>query len=570
MVIRGRGFGHVGTLWFGSRVVTSYTIVSDTKMYVTTPPGHGEVVVADLQLGEALAERALSTLRYTYSGPSPRPEPPTTAQTALTWVSASSAVNLTSPKGPLGAGPLAEADHASGGPSLIPNSVVASLRHKGELEIDYGALLSALAGIASAAPSISPALAAFLIANPEVVAGLALAAAVVVLFGLALKYGPGFLNALIDPSGNVVDTNGNAVAGATVSILTSPFSTGPFSSVKANSSGIEPRANPETANRAGGFHWDVAAGYYEVQASAPNCHGPGTEATTVTSPVFPIPPPKVGLTLVLACSGERPVAKPTVGSVSPTAGAARGGTKVTVDGTGFDRSATVRFGLVTATSVTYLSPEALSVVVPAGSGSRDVRVSTVGGTSAASVADRYTYYQPPTVKSLSAAKAPAAGGDVVRIDGAGFGLATGVYFGRAAAPAWSVVNNSEIEATAPAGRPGPVDVTVSSLWGRSSVTPSGPLHLYCADGGPAAVLGPPTIQGPGSHIEQEEPECLLVCSTERRRDDTAAVAELVVSTVHGNRQLAGPQKVRSATPTTGRTPAVHELEAGAAKASGAP
>jgi hypothetical protein len=125
-----------------------------------------------------------------------------------------------------------------------------------------------------------------------------------------------------------------------------------------------------------------------------------------------------------------------------------------------------------ATSGTYLSPEALSVVVPAGSGSRDVRVSTGGGTSPTSVRDRYTYYQPPTVRSLSVAKAPTAGGDVVLIDGAGLSYATAVYFGKTAAPGWSVVNSSEIKATVPAGRPGSVDVTISSIWGTSSVTPA--------------------------------------------------------------------------------------------------
>ena len=88
-------------------------------------------------------------------------------------------------------------------------------------------------------------------------------------------------------------------------------------SVKANSPGIELRVNPEAADRSGGFHWDVSAGYYEVRVSVAGCHAPGSGATTVASPVFPIPPPKVGLTLVLACSGERPVPMPTVSSVVP-------------------------------------------------------------------------------------------------------------------------------------------------------------------------------------------------------------------------------------------------------------
>ena len=277
-----------------------------------------------------------------------------------------------------------------------------------------------------------------------------------------------------------MDTNGNAIAGASVTVLESPFATGPFTAVKADSPGIEPRVNPEVANRSGGFHWDVAAGYYEVQASAPGCHAPGSGATTVASPVFPIPPPKVGLTLVLSCSGERPALVPTVSSVSPAAGGAQGGTTVTIGGTGFNRSATVRFGGARAPSATYLSPETLTVVVPAGSGPRDVRVSTAGGTSPSTVRDRYTYYQSPTVRRLSVAKAPTAGGDGVLIFGTGLSYATGVYFGKTAAPGWDVVNSSEIKATVPAGRPGPVDVTISSIWGISPVTPADRLTYTAA------------------------------------------------------------------------------------------
>jgi hypothetical protein len=47
----------------------------------------------------------------------------------------------------------------------------------------------------------------------------------------------------------------------------------------------------------------------------------------------------------------------------------------------------------------------------------------------------------------------------VRIDGTGLGFATSAYFGEHASPDWGLVNNSEIEATVPPARPGPVDGT---------------------------------------------------------------------------------------------------------------
>jgi IPT/TIG domain len=355
-----------------------------------------------------------------------------------------------------------------------------------QLTFNWGSVIEGGAGALILANALGFSVAASIVGDAAVVAALGaflpgallalaflVAGALLVDAALGLAYGhSGVFGALIDPSGNVVDTNGNAIAGASATVLVSPFAAGPFTAVKANSPGIEPRVNPEAADRSGGFHWDVSAGYYEVRASAPGCHAPGSGATTVASPVFPIPPPKVGLTLVLACSGERPVPMPTVSSVSPAAGAAQGGTTVTISGTGFNRSARVRFGGVPARLATYLSPEALTVVVPAGSGSRYVRVSTAGGTSPGSVRDRYTYYQPPTVRRLSVAKAPTAGGNVVIIYGSGLGNATGVYFGKTAASGWAAINSSEIKVAVPAGLAGPVDVTISSIWGTSAVTPA--------------------------------------------------------------------------------------------------
>jgi hypothetical protein len=476
VVIKGSGFGHLGTLLFGTKVVTGYTVVSNSQIDATTPPGTGKIAITSLQPGETLADAERSGLGYTYVG---RPE--ARGQTAPAMgPGATAAQSLPAPR-------LTElrriADAAGPAPTTSP---LPWYDEPHQLTFNWGSVIEGGAGAFILANALGFGIAASVVGEAATVAalgvflpGAALALAFLVAgalladaaLGLASGHS-GLFGALIDPSGNVVDTNGNAIAGASVTILVSPFAAGPFTAVRADSPGLEPRVDPETANGSGGFHWDVAAGYYEVQASAPNCHAPGSAATTVTSPVFPIPPPKVGLTLILACSGERPVPKPAVTSVTPPAGAARGGTIVTVAGTGFNRSATVGFGVALATSVTYLSPEALSVVVPAGSGSRDVRVSTGGGTSPTSVRDRYTYYQPPTVRSLSVAKAPTAGGDVVLIDGAGLSYATAVYFGKTAAPGWSVVNSSEIKATVPAGRPGSVDVTISSIWGTSSVTPA--------------------------------------------------------------------------------------------------
>jgi hypothetical protein len=74
---------------------------------------------------------------------------------------------------------------------------------------------------------------------------------------------------------------------------------------------------------------------------------------------------------------------PRVLSVGPASGPSTGGTPVTITGTGFTGTTAVKFGAANAESFTVLSDDVISAVVPAGSGSTAVRVTTARGTSAA-------------------------------------------------------------------------------------------------------------------------------------------------------------------------------------------
>ena len=303
VIIKGSGFGHLGTLLFGTKVVTDYTVVSNSQIDATTPPGTGKVVITSLQLGETLADADLGGLGYTYVG-----RAQVRGQTALA----------------IGPGPTAAqsrpaphqnrvsrglADVAGPAPATSP---LPWYDEPHQLTFNWGSVIEGGAGALILANALGFSVAASIVGDAAVVAALGaflpgavlalaflVAGALLVDAGLGLASGhSGIFGALIDPSGNVVDTNGNAIAGASVTVLVSPFAAGPFTAVKADSPGIQPRVNPEVADRSGGFHWDVSAGYYEVQASAPGCHAPGSGASTVVSPVFPIPPPKTGLTLV--------------------------------------------------------------------------------------------------------------------------------------------------------------------------------------------------------------------------------------------------------------------------------
>ena len=111
------------------------------------------------------------------------------------------------------------------------------------------------------------------------------------------------------------------------------------------------------------------------------------------------------------------VAAPTVTGISPSEGPASGGTSVTITGSNFASGATVDFGTNAAMNVTVNSSTSLTATAPAGSGTVDVTVTTVGGTSATGSAERFIYLTPATV-SLAVAPATATPGGPVTVTGA--------------------------------------------------------------------------------------------------------------------------------------------------------
>ena len=84
-------------------------------------------------------------------------------------------------------------------------------------------------------------------------------------------------------------------------------------------------------------------------------------------------------------------AAPTVTNVSPSAGPTGGGTSITITGTNLTGATAVSFGSTPATSFSVTSSTQISATAPAGAGVVDVTVTTPGGTSATSAADRYGY-----------------------------------------------------------------------------------------------------------------------------------------------------------------------------------
>lgn len=76
----------------------------------------------------------------------------------------------------------------------------------------------------------------------------------------------------------------------------------------------------------------------------------------------------------------------------------------------------------------------------------------------------------PTITSVSPATGPTTGGTLVTITGTGFTGATSVKFEATNAPSYTVNSSTSITATAPAGAAGTVNVSVTTLGGKATIT----------------------------------------------------------------------------------------------------
>jgi hypothetical protein len=112
---------------------------------------------------------------------------------------------------------------------------------------------------------------------------------------------------------------------------------------------------------------------------------------------------RVGLAAMCAFAGAvaQPAAAqalaPVVTAIAPNNGSAAGGTSVTIAGSGFTAGSTVKFANAAAANVRILSPEAITVTSPAGSGGEpvNVSVSNSGGSSPATAKDQFAYDPAP-------------------------------------------------------------------------------------------------------------------------------------------------------------------------------
>ncbi|WP_280299848.1 beta strand repeat-containing protein, partial [Nocardia abscessus] len=141
-----------------------------------------------------------------------------------------------------------------------------------------------------------------------------------------------------------------------------------------------------------------------------------------------------------------------------------GGTTVVLTGTGLTGATAVTFGATPATSFTVDSATQITAVAPAGTGSVQVTVTTVGGTSTGVT---YTYIPTPALTTVVPNSGTAAGGTTVVLTGTDLTGATAISFGATPAASFTVDSATQITAVSPAGT-GTVQVTATTVGGTSN------------------------------------------------------------------------------------------------------
>ena len=192
-------------------------------------------------------------------------------------------------------------------------------------------------------------------------------------------------------------------------------------------------------------------------------------------------------------------ATPVVSGVAPSNGPSTGGTYVTISGSNFSGATAVRFGAMSATSITVVNSSQITAYSPAGmAGTVDVTVTTAGGISATSAADQFTYVAAPAVTSVSPASGPSTGGTSVTITGTGLSGATAVTFGATAATGFTVNSSTQITATSPAGAAGTVDIRVTTAGGTSVTSAADQFTYSSAQQTQTITFGNPGAQNFGT------------------------------------------------------------------------
>jgi hypothetical protein len=183
---------------------------------------------------------------------------------------------------------------------------------------------------------------------------------------------------------------------------------------------------------------------------------------------------------------------PTISSISPNGGKSSGGDTVTITGTNFLNGATITIGGNTP-NVNFIDNNHLSFSSPAhAAGTVSVTVTNPDNQFITSN-NFYSYYDAPTVSSVSPAYATTAGNSSITITGTNFRSGVGVTIGGVSGSTSSVTSTS-ISVAVPAGLPlgdQLITITNPSPDQQQVSLPSDAFTIYPS--GPIEVINPPGI-----------------------------------------------------------------------------
>ncbi len=219
--------------------------------------------------------------------------------------------------------------------------------------------------------------------------------------------------------------------------------------------------------------------------------GTSLKATTPASPnnaegpanVVVTNPDSQAATLISGFTYKYPA--PTITSISPATATPKGGTVITITGTGFLSGSTVAFGANKATAVTFVSVTTLKATTPASTNDADGAVNvtvTIPDGQTATLTNGLTYAYPvPTITSISPTIVTPKGGTVITITGTNFVSGATVAFGANNATAVTFVSATTLKATTPPSTneaDGPVNVTVTNPGSQPATLTNGLLYQF--------------------------------------------------------------------------------------------
>jgi Matrixin/IPT/TIG domain len=192
---------------------------------------------------------------------------------------------------------------------------------------------------------------------------------------------------------------------------------------------------------------------------------------------------------------------PNLVSLNPNQGPFGGFQDVTLTGTGFNGTTSVKFGANEAISFVVNSAVSITATTPPGALLSAVDVTVTDGDGASTLPQAYIYFfnDPINVNTVDPSSGPAAGGTVVTVSGPSAVGITSVEFDGVPGTDVEVISKNEVVATTPAHAAGTVDVTVNggAITLNNAFTYVNAGSFINIGPGLAGSLGVPTLNGQG-------------------------------------------------------------------------